>query len=121
MTSDKQVLQLVFRVLIAKLGLGLKRVTYDDTAIIGHVRMPVKKIKRSTQFDGPISHNLQHQLPAAFGKVFEIRLPEGTSTFPGLSGPVTLKGRRYYWSLEPLTATLIVRALDDGTVKVKKP
>lgn len=117
MTSDKQVLQLVFRVLIAKLGLGLKRITYDDTAIMGHVRMPVKKIKRSTAFDGPISRGLQLQLPKEFGVVSEIRLPEGASTFPGLTGSVELKGRRYHWTLEPMTTTLIVRAMGDGTIK----
>ena len=119
MTPNKSVLLLLFRVLVLKLELGLRNVTYDDTAIIGHVRIPAKKTKRSTQFDGAISHDLKRQLPKAFVDVFEIRLPEGASTFPMLSGTAMVKNQKYKWTLEPLCYTLIVRALDNGTVKTK--
>lgn len=116
MTPNKSVLLLLFRVLVLKLGLGLRNTVYDDTAIVGHVRIPIEKSKLSTQFDGPISHNLKRQLPTAFVDVVEIRLPEGASTFPMLSGVASVKSQKYRWTLDPLCYTLIVRAID-GTIK----
>ena len=96
------------------------RITYDDNGLIIHVRIRVKRIKKSTQFTGPISLYLKQQLPpSVFLDVIEVRLPEGASMVPMLSGKAQVKDKRYTWTLEPITHSLILR-VEDGLIKLSQ-
>ena len=114
---DKAIVLLLAKALILKIGLSALHYTYDDTGLVVHVKIQVKRVKRSTQFTGPISIYLEQQLPSVFLEVIEVRLPEGTSNLPMLSGKALVKDKMYVWTLEPITSSLIVR-LVNGTIKL---
>lgn len=117
---SKSIMLLLARILLLKIGLSALRMTYDDTGLIIHVKIQVKRIKKSTQFTGPISTYLKQQLPpSVFLDVIEVRLPDGASMIPMLSGKAQVKDRMYAWTLEPITHSLILR-VEDGTVKLPK-
>ena len=117
---SKSIMLLLARILLLKIGLSALRITYDDNGLIIHVRIRVKRIKKSTQFTGPISLYLKQQLPpSVFLDVIEVRLPEGASMVPMLSGKAQVKDKRYTWTLEPITHSLILR-VEDGLIKLSQ-
>lgn len=111
---------LLAKILVIRLGLSAVRYNYDDSGIVLHVNIRLKKTKKSNMFEGPISMNLKSRLPKQFFlDVIEIRMPDDSTSIPMLGGTAKVKSQMFVWTLEPLTSTLVVRT-QDGHIKVTK-